>query len=1154
MSGYNSGTFLLSAGTGINITRTGATYTIACTVTGTTDHGALTGLSDDDHTQYHTDARALTWLNTRSTSDLPEGSRLYYTDARFDTRFSAKSTTDLTEGSNLYFTDQRAADAIGNIVSDTDNIVWNYNGAGPVLVANTVQDIATFAQPTFDGLNITSLLNSYGETHLAKNTEWVGSNFTLAKFGVDTPVNAYGEPLRMVYREAPNTIGFDNGMDDAWTSFQAANYYGSWAGSPIDASYLGNGDVDNTELSYLNGVTSGIQSQLNLKAPLASPTLTGIPTAPTAATATNTTQIATTAYVKNQGYLTANQTITLSGDISGSGTTGITTTIGANKVTLPMMAQVGTQTFLGRNTASTGNVESLSVSTVRTMLSISNVENTALSTWAGSTNITTLGTIATGTWNATAIGVTKGGTGLTTTTQGDILYADASNSIAKLAKNTSATRYLSNTGTTNNPAWAQIDLTNGVTGALPAANGGTGQSSYTTGDILYASAATTVSKLADVATGNALISGGVGAAPSWGKIGLTTHISGTLATGNGGTGVTSLSDILGTSNQITVTSGTARVIGGNVTLSLPQNIHTAATPTFGGATLSGTGQIPLLVTGSNAGSYARYGTTNNNYIQLTSSDASVGFWIRNDGSNPVISTKVGDLYLGYSGRVGMVHRFGTDAGSPTLVVENDIGGKVYIKNPHLSDENDIFDNFPIFEFGSDNAIPIYGTTPRMFWSGFDVGRQRVELDTGSEESYLSFAAGTITGEYGFYSGSGYNNYFNGPVSVTGSNALDFGSTTRQMLNLWSTQYALGVQSSTLYMRTGAGWAVYRGGTHSNTQWDPGSGGVELLRQNNLGALQITTTSAVGQEAFKILQNDADQAFIEYDGTFSSNSPPSNDGNVLSYDEGDGNWEFYRWVMVEVEGTKSWMKTYRWCVTGDTLILTPTGLRRIDEMKIGDLVISIDEATGQTIHSIVQDIQVHPSTVAFVRINNNLQITPNHRIYLNNSWQPAGNARVGDVIRGPEFEEVEVTSVEVYQLDTPVSSYNLTLDSANKNYLANDVLIHNAKCPRIDAWIHGQWVEVGRAIKYLNSIEKKGLWLIDLPLPLQRFRLVEDEPEVSYIDYIKANTGEVGLENIITSPASFFGASDGSIHEFTFSTPVTQLKTYGYYDEVKTDGN
>lgn len=74
--------------------------------------------------------------------------------------------------------------------------------------------------------------------------------------------------------------------------------------------------------------------------------------------------------------------------------------------------------------------------------------------------------------------VTNGGTGLATVAQGDILYASAANTILALAKNTTATRYLSNTGTTNNPAWAQVDLTNGVTGVLPLANGGTGASAF----------------------------------------------------------------------------------------------------------------------------------------------------------------------------------------------------------------------------------------------------------------------------------------------------------------------------------------------------------------------------------------------------------------------------------------------------------------------------------------------------------------------------------------------------------------------------------------------------------------------------------------------------------------------------------------------------
>jgi hypothetical protein len=82
--------------------------------------------------------------------------------------------------------------------------------------------------------------------------------------------------------------------------------------------------------------------------------------------------------------------------------------------------------------------------------------------------------------------------------------------------------------------------TGNVTGTMPAANGGTGQASYAVGDLLYASAATTLSKLAGVATGNALISGGVATAPSWGKVALATHVSGTLPVANGGTGATTL--------------------------------------------------------------------------------------------------------------------------------------------------------------------------------------------------------------------------------------------------------------------------------------------------------------------------------------------------------------------------------------------------------------------------------------------------------------------------------------------------------------------------------------------------------------------------------------------------------------------------------------
>ena len=112
---------------------------------------------------------------------------------------------------------------------------------------------------------------------------------------------------------------------------------------------------------------------------------------------------------------------------------------------------------------------------------LGNVENTALSTWAGSSNITTLGTIGTGTWNATAIGTTKGGTGLTSYATGDILYASATNTLSKLSAGTDGYLLTLSSGV---PTWAAAPI------SLPSQTGNGGK--YLTTDGSTASWATLV--------------------------------------------------------------------------------------------------------------------------------------------------------------------------------------------------------------------------------------------------------------------------------------------------------------------------------------------------------------------------------------------------------------------------------------------------------------------------------------------------------------------------------------------------------------------------------------------------------------------------------------------------------------------------------------
>lgn len=119
---------------------------------------------------------------------------------------------------------------------------------------------------------------------------------------------------------------------------------------------------------------TGLDTALNLKANLVSPTFTGLPTAPTVSVLDNSTSLATTAYVKSQGYLTiasAGITLTVAGR-SGAVTltkadVGLNLVDNTPDITKPI--SVATQTALNGKVSSvspilTGNVTLPSTTTV----------------------------------------------------------------------------------------------------------------------------------------------------------------------------------------------------------------------------------------------------------------------------------------------------------------------------------------------------------------------------------------------------------------------------------------------------------------------------------------------------------------------------------------------------------------------------------------------------------------------------------------------------------------------------------------------------------------------------------------------------------------------------------------------------------------------
>ena len=98
--------------------------------------------------------------------------------------------------------------------------------------------------------------------------------------------------------------------------------------------------------------------------------------------------------------------------------------------------------------------------------------------------------------------------------QGDILYATSTTELAKLAKDANSTRALTNTGTNNNPAWAQIALATGVSGTLPVANGGTGATTLTDKAVLISqdTGTDTVGSVALTSSGQIIVGGSSGPA------------------------------------------------------------------------------------------------------------------------------------------------------------------------------------------------------------------------------------------------------------------------------------------------------------------------------------------------------------------------------------------------------------------------------------------------------------------------------------------------------------------------------------------------------------------------------------------------------------------------------------------------------------------
>lgn len=150
-----------------------------------------------------------------------------------------------------------------------------------------------------------------------------------------------------------------------------------------------------------------------------------------------------------------------------------------------------------------------------------------------------------------------------------------------------------------------------------------------------------------------------------------------------------------------------------------------------------------------------------------------------------------------------------------------------------------------------------------------------------------------------------------------------------------------------------------------------------------------------------------------------------------------------------------------CFTSDTLIFTPNGLKRVDELQIGEDVYSFDGDNLKTEITKLQDI-IHKGTNNTIykiqTTSGSIKLTSEHKVYVcesgSISHKLTKDLKIGDKLIKPTFTEfgesalTEITNIEIIRYEEPVAVFDLSIEK-NHNFFAGDngnILISNSIYP------------------------------------------------------------------------------------------------------------
>lgn len=131
-----------------------------------------------------------------------------------------------------------------------------------------------------------------------------------------------------------------------------------------------------------------------------------------------------------------------------------------------------------------------------------------------------------------------------------------------------------------------------------------------------------------------------------------------------------------------------------------------------------------------------------------------------------------------------------------------------------------------------------------------------------------------------------------------------------------------------------------------------------------------------------------------------------------------------------------------CFDGDTLILMADGTSRpIDQVKVGDYILTKENDLSSKLVAAKVTSTKQAQESGYLVINNQLKVTPDHKLWVNKSWMEAALIKVGDSLTDSQNQQIKVNSLEWVRGKFTV--YNLTVDKYN-TFFAQNFYVHNQK--------------------------------------------------------------------------------------------------------------